>query len=295
MSKHSHNIERKPLGGKAYGSIAHMPSSRLGPGDWKCTAGEQEIATSSARPGDTVFVMTKVDGANCAVANIEGEIVPLIRAGYRARDARYDHLLRFETWALAHADRWRAILAPGERLCGEWLIQAHATRYDLTGREPFVPFDIIVQGKPGERRVGRRLFDDVIERCTRIGLAHVPVLSRGPAISIEEAYRRACLPEFRFGAIDPPEGCVWRVERNGVVHFVIKWVHPDKRDGIFLPGISGLPPIWNVDITHEHFALPSAAPAQIERDEALGQSGAIEPAKAVKPGGSGSRAGHRKA
>jgi len=40
------NLEnRKPLGGKSYGHIAHLPGSRMGPGDHKCHEGQKRIAT----------------------------------------------------------------------------------------------------------------------------------------------------------------------------------------------------------------------------------------------------------
>ena len=75
----------KPLGGKAYGSIGHLPNSRLGPGDWHIHEGQMRILTEKPRKGDRIIITEKLDGACMAVANIDGEIVPLTRAGYRAR------------------------------------------------------------------------------------------------------------------------------------------------------------------------------------------------------------------
>ena len=40
-----------------------------------------------------------------------------------------------------------AVLNDGERLVGEWLMQAHSTRYDLSGLEPFVAFDLMIEDK----------------------------------------------------------------------------------------------------------------------------------------------------
>ena len=59
-----------------------------------------------------------------------------------------------------------------------------------------------------------------------------------------------------YGAIDPAEGCVWRVERDKptgkkgekvrVVDFLVKYVRPDKEDGIYLPDIGpGGHAVWN--------------------------------------------------
>jgi len=40
---------RKPLGMKNYGHIAHLPGSRMGPGDHSCELGQARIATLKAR------------------------------------------------------------------------------------------------------------------------------------------------------------------------------------------------------------------------------------------------------
>jgi hypothetical protein len=41
------------------------------------------------------------------------------------------------------------------------------------------------------------------------------------------------------GAIDAPEGLVYRVEAGGRVVLVAKWVRPDKVDGAYLPEKTG--------------------------------------------------------
>jgi hypothetical protein len=46
-------------------------------------------------------------------------------------------------------------------------------------------------------------------------------------------------------AIDPIEGVVYRVERMDAVDFLAKYVRPEKRDGIYLPEISGRAAVWN--------------------------------------------------
>ena len=53
---------RKPLGMKNYGHIAHLPSSRMGPGDHSCELGQARIATLKARDRhDHVIVQEKLD------------------------------------------------------------------------------------------------------------------------------------------------------------------------------------------------------------------------------------------
>jgi len=39
------DLPRKPLGIKSYGSIPHLPGSRIGIGDHKCHEGQERIAT----------------------------------------------------------------------------------------------------------------------------------------------------------------------------------------------------------------------------------------------------------
>jgi hypothetical protein len=138
------NLEnKKPLGGKSYGHIAHLPGSRMGPGDHKCHEGQKHIATEKPRDRhDLVIVQEKLDGSNVAVARLDGMLFPLSRAGYLAGSSPYEQHWRFAEWVYANQDRFMLVLQNGERLCGEWLMQAHGTRYSLK-HEPFVAFDLM--------------------------------------------------------------------------------------------------------------------------------------------------------
>src|SRR5687768_9853020 len=127
----------KPLGIKAYGSIAHLPGSRLGPGEHHCHEGQARIATLKARDRhDVIYVQEKLDGGNAAVAKVSGEIIALQRRGYLAASSPYEHLQLFHAWVEQQAGRFDALLREGERAIGEWLALAHGTRYDLP-HEPF--------------------------------------------------------------------------------------------------------------------------------------------------------------
>lgn len=220
----------KPLGAKAYGHIGHLPGSRMGPGDHRLNDGQARIATVRSRDRrDRVWVQEKLDGSCVAVARIDGALVPLIRAGYRAVDSHREQHRLFAAWVWENADRFDFI-DDGERVVGEWLAQAHGTRYDLTGRDPFVAFDVMT----GDRRL------TVLEMAARVNgaLAQPAVLATQPT-SIEDAL--LVLGEHgRYGALDPVEGCVWRVERDGKVDFLAKYVRPDKVDGAYFDE-----PVWN--------------------------------------------------
>ncbi|MEO6436802.1 MAG: RNA ligase family protein, partial [Tepidisphaeraceae bacterium] len=132
----------KPLGIKAYGSICHLPGSRLGPGDHKLNPGQARILTAIPRDRhDVIIVQEKLDGSNVAVARVGGALVAIGRAGYPAISSKYEQHQLFAHWVNANLHRFE-FLDEGERLCGEWLAQAHGTRYALT-HEPFVPFDLM--------------------------------------------------------------------------------------------------------------------------------------------------------
>jgi hypothetical protein len=227
----------KPLGHKSYGHIAHLPGSRMGPADHKCPEGQAAIATIKTRDKhDRVYVQEKLDGSNVGIAMINDTIVPLTRSGYTAKSSPYEMHHRFHDWVFQNAYRFREILSEGERLCGEWLYQAHGTRYKLP-HEPFVAFDIM----HGQERMPYPEF------CVRINgrFATPKQLNGDGPLSIADAMVR--LGEFgHHGAIDPVEGIVWRVERHKqvgkdgserkwVVDFLVKYVRPDKKDGCFLP------------------------------------------------------------
>lgn len=226
----------KPLGIKNYGSIGHLPNSRIGPGDHHVHAGQAIICTERARDKhDRIIVTEKLDGSNCGVAFHDGQILALGRSGYLAQSSKFEQHQLFADWVRKNESRFRDILREGERCVGEWLAQAHGTRYRLP-HEPFVPFDII----SGHQHCP---WDDVEYRVFLTGLEIPHVLHDGGPFSIDDAMK-AVAPSWS-GAIDPVEGAVWRVERNGTFDFMAKYVRPDKIDGLYLPEQSGQEAIWN--------------------------------------------------
>lgn len=229
----------KPLGMKAYGSIPHVPGSRRGPSDKGINEGQFAICSKKFRDAnDCLFVQEKLDGSNVAVAKIDSVIVPLIRAGYRAESSRYVMHRYFADWVYERQSVFSRIINDGERLCGEWLAQAHGTRYELGVRSPFVAFDIM----EGSLRAPMRHFNSRVRDCVIEGIFGIPpLIHEGPPLPVEEAMSLA--GEYgRYGASDQIEGVVYRVERSGKVDFLAKYVRPDKVDGCYL---ACNPPIWN--------------------------------------------------
>jgi hypothetical protein len=243
-------MNKKPLGQKSYGHIPHLPGSRMGPGDHKCSEGQLIIATQKARDRhDIIIVQEKVDGSNVGVAKIRGDIVPITRAGYRAETSPFEQHHYFASWVLNpyRCERFDALLQEGERLCGEWLMLAHGTRYHLP-HEPFVAFDLM-------NKMVRAPWPEFQSRATEHGFTVPNTIHAGGPLSVEEAMFR--LAVSGHGAIDPVEGAVWRVERNVLINegksserirkvdYLAKYVRPEKQDGIYLPEVSGKEPIYN--------------------------------------------------
>jgi hypothetical protein len=229
-------VRYKPLNRKAYGSIGHLPNSRLGPGDHSVNEGQARICTKKPRDRhDRIIVQEKLDGSCCAVALLDGMLHPLGRAGWPAISSRFVQHVHFHNWVMLNSERFFAVLREGERIVGEWLAQAHGTRYDLR-HEPFVAFDIMVE----ERRIP---FDEFVSRCGNVFVTPFVVAS-GPPVDVERAIREV-QSRNAHGAIDPIEGVVYRVERNGEVDFLAKYVRPDKVDGCYLPEVSSQEAVWN--------------------------------------------------
>jgi len=225
----------KPLGCKCYGSIPHLPGSRVGPGDYSLTPGQAKILTLKPRDAkDRIIVTEKVDGSNVGVARVDGVLIPLIRAGYPALSSQYEQHQLFAAWVFERLDRFEW-LANGQRICGEWLAQVHGTHYQLH-HDPFVVFDIFT----GDQRWP---YDAMRLAVKDHGLVATHLLSDGPPVSIARAL--ALLGDHgHHGAIDLAEGAVWRVERDGQVDFLGKYVRPGKVDGAYLSSVSGKPDVW---------------------------------------------------
>jgi hypothetical protein len=249
----------KPLGGKSYGSIPHLPTSQV-KSDKVVPEGQKRIATEEPRDdNDTIIVQYKYDGSCVSVAKIDDQIIPLIRAGYRADTSPHEQHRHFAHWVFDRMDDFERLLDIGERVCGEWLLQAHGTKYDFKVDHGyrnkmnylFLVFDLFTDGE-------RNTWRAVQERLSQTRHIHaVENVAKGPTTidwlkgnnELENNYLT-----FDSGHPIQPrskhEGFVWRVERNGEVDFLCKWVRPGKTDGCYLPGIDSNDveePVWNVD------------------------------------------------
>ena len=227
----------KPLGFKNYGSIGHLPCSRMGPGDHAVPQGMADIATMKTRDKhDRVWVTEKLDGSNVGVAVINGEVIALGRAGYLAKTSKYEQHQLFAEWVQKNEHRFRVLLGDGTRCVGEWLAQAHGTRYELK-HEPFVIFDLML----GQKRFP---WEQAQFSIGISGFIHPHLLNDGQhPMSVEDAIGKA-ERDNAHGA-DGIEGAVWRVERKGEFDFMAKYVKPWKVDGALLPEMSNGDAVWN--------------------------------------------------
>ena len=167
----------------------------------------------------------------------DGIILPLSRAGYLANTSPYRQHLMFWNWVYENEERFRNVLNEGEQISGEWLAQAHGTRYELK-HEPFVVFDIFDENRK------RYAWNIVLEKLsTNFVIPHCIQYNRGNPMSVDDAM--LLLGKYGYhGALDEIEGAVWRIENKGKFDFMVKYVRPNKVDGIYLE-IMGDEIYWN--------------------------------------------------
>lgn len=226
---------KKPLGHKSYGSIPHLPGSRQSRDDIGLSKEQSKICLSKTRDKhDHIVVLQKLDGSNCAIANIDGRLVPLTRGGLQAEFSRFETHRVFTKWFHKNKELFE-FLEPGERVCGEWMGQAVGTLYELK-HDPFVAFDIMREGHE------RLTFQEMADRVKHY-LPIPQIISQGPPMSIDEAI--SLIDPSYHGAKEEVEGAVWRVERKGKVDFLTKYVRSCKIDGKYFPELTGKDSIWH--------------------------------------------------
>jgi len=233
----------KPITGRAYGSIPHLFHSCAN-GDKFVGSGQHRIATEKARDKrDLIIVQEKLDGANVAVLKKDGLLVPISRNGHRCEDSTYSHHRIFHQWVMQHYDKFDW-LQEGERLCGEWMILAHGTKYQI--ETPFIAFDLM--GDYG--RLTYHAFMGRLPKCFTVPC----LLHLGDPCAVEDAMRT--LGTFgHHGGLEKTEGAVWRVERNDKIDFLAKYLRrsPDTI-GRYLGHETH--EVWNVDIEKFMKTLP---------------------------------------
>ncbi len=233
--------------GSLYGSIPHMAGSRLGPKERTIHAGQQAIL-ESGKKGYTITVQEKLDGSCVGVLMTDTGPVALTRKGHLCKDSPYFQHYIFESIVNQVASVFSTLLKPGERLVGEFLAEAHGTKYRLEPtRVPWFVFDKFTTS-------GERILQDELKDVIRaVGLFSPRTIYSGKGLSLADA--KGKIPELeRTGlAVDPMEGFVYRAEHGDKVEFLAKYVRPSHEPGIYLPEVRLVtemldelpPPTWN--------------------------------------------------
>lgn len=227
--------KEKPLGRKNYGSIPHLSNSKLGEKDYRIEGGQESILTKIKRDKhDEILVFEKYDGSNIGVCKKEGKIFALTRAGWAASTSPYSQHHIFSDWVKDREGYFHKILNEGERVAGEWMIQAHGLRYEIK-EDPILFFDYFSADNK------RQTFDSLVD----LGLQAPRLLHRGDSILVDDLKEKLNLKSELIKSIDDPEGMVYRVERKGKVDFLAKWVRGDFKTGQYCIGVDEEDLIWN--------------------------------------------------
>ena len=230
--------KKKILSTKAYMSIPHIPGSRLGKSEKTIDLHRYKLLTEPQKHStDTIIVQEKLDGSCVCVYRKNHHIFALGRAGDLANESPNESRRLWAEWVEINKFRFFDLLQNEERACGEWLAMAHGTRYKLP-HEPFVLFDIFDdnnQALPFKRMETRANAQNFVLPKT---------LHYGAPINLEKV-----LPKLNtnghHGALDKPEGLIWRLERNDKVLFRAKFIYQNKVDGCYLTEETGQPIVWN--------------------------------------------------
>ena len=127
-----------------YNSIGHLKGSRLGEAERHIDDAQTKRFTEKG-PKDKKcvwFVEEKMDGSNCSVMRINGEIRTLTRTGYSCAQSNYEQHKMFDRWVMSNKEKFEELLPNEQDRCvGEWMALAHGTIYkDLAS--PYMIFDL---------------------------------------------------------------------------------------------------------------------------------------------------------
>jgi ATP-dependent RNA circularization protein (DNA/RNA ligase family) len=230
----------RPLGRKNYGSIPHLSSSKLGEGDHYVEKGMEGILTEKKRDKhDVIFAHEKYDGSNIGVGKRNGKIFALTRSGYEAKTSRHKHHHFFSDWVYRREKLFSEMLNEGERITGEWLLQAHGLKYKIES-DPILFFDYFT---PKNERI---LQADLRQITGKYGLNMPRLLSEGEPITVSKLLPVLNLKTQGVESEGNPEGIIFRVERKGKVDFLAKWVRSDFPTGIYCIHIEEENLVWNI-------------------------------------------------
>jgi|GEM_PF-2485417 len=139
-------MQKKPFNCKNYGSIGHLPNSRLGEGDHCVTEGQARIATEKKRDRhDRIIVQEKLDGSNVGVGRLNNRIIPMSRAGYRAETSPFEQHHLFAKWVHQNYDLFMervgdVFVTPHVIESDEPIYRSHAPAWECIPGRSSVPY-----------------------------------------------------------------------------------------------------------------------------------------------------------
>lgn len=229
-----------------YNSIGHLKGSRLGEGE-RCIDDSMTRKFTESFPKDKkciLFVEEKMDGSNCSVIRLKGEIRAVTRTGYDCAQSNYEQHKMFHRWVIKNKEKFEKLLPHEEDRCiGEWMALAHGTIYkDLAS--PYMIFDlyrtnysefsfymgtVLFHAGPDPVRFPLLLRKQLVEEC---GLVNVPLVYQAEKpISIAEAL--ALVNDNSEGVIYRLE-CINKKYAYSTPYMIGKVVKQNKVDGCFL-------------------------------------------------------------
>jgi len=205
--------------------------------DYFIHEGQERILTEKKRDKhDTILVFEKYDGSNVGVGKKNGNIFALTRSGYEASTSPYKQHHEFAKWVNKRKEMFDSLLQDGERVTGEWLLQAHGLIYKIDN-DPIIFFDYF--NSKNERQP--------FEVLEQMELPLPRLLHKGDSVSVDELKPILNQKTDNLMSVEAPEGMVYRVERKGKVDFLAKWVRQDFEAGKYCIGIEEENLIYNTN------------------------------------------------
>lgn len=218
----------KPLNKKNYGSIPHLSNSKLGEKEYHITDGQEKILTIKKRDKyDVIFAYEKYDGSNVGICKVNNKIFALTRSGYQAKTSPYIQHHIFDDWVCENNNTFKELLKNGERIVGEWMVQAHGMIYDIKN-DPILFFDLF---NSDNERVSQ---DELNEKTEKYNFNMPRLLHKGDSVNVNILVSVLNLKTNDICSKENPEGIVYRCERKHKVDFLAKWVRLDYPTGRYL-------------------------------------------------------------
>lgn len=251
-------MSTKPLHRKAYGSIPHLSTSNAVDGsDHYIDLGTEKLMTATQKKDKKlwVHVSEKYDGSCVAVAKVDGKILALTKKGYLAESSPYQQHHLFHEYVKMHYAEFNTFIEEGERIVGEWMIQAHGTRYAIEPNyPPFVAFDVF--RADNSRYLSNHIYAK-IEALRGMRIVAEPFKAwfhdhPPPFADPEIFFNRFCRVGRSFSKQiaaknATPEGLVFKIEdyKAGKVLAIAKYVRPGYERMKFIHDEATHGPVWN--------------------------------------------------